>query len=541
MSARAIRLTRIQDRFSVSADSAPWTINPRTKFLETRAPLTWTGVRPYRQPNGETIRVLHRPEQWEAPEPLRRLRCLTATQGHPRGDVNVSPANEAELSVGYTGDEIRIETIDGYRCPTARVTVTRPETIKRIQDGATQTSLGYTALWVGPPDDEMTVDPATNKACGVWQGPNGPELYDLEHIVDPDCELVREVVKAGKAGFDPDQLGPNHHAIALDSGRGGVQSELMRVVDSVDLDEMIDGPVIDTPIVPDPTSVVLDSSYPNPSPTAQPAQDSQLDPRTSVMTNPTPTPATATVHNLAISRDLAVWLASHKLPVPAPVKLTVRDEGLDMEKLLAFVQALEENCAGMREMMGGMETQLEDAGTDKAALEEKVKLAEEALTAAQTELGSASDAMKKACDALVVERDALKTERDSLLTEVSPLRTAELDRVRSIAVKAGVAKDEADKLGSIAELRRATVIARCPSEAKAFRDASDESIALTYRVVTIGFTGPAGVVADATETKTAPMPSPKLGPAQDQPDPAAKPDKPSVGGSLAMLGGKPSA
>jgi hypothetical protein len=561
---RTIRLTRVQDRFALSADSAPWTINPRTKFLETRAPLTWTGVRPYRQPDGVVLRVLHRPEQWEAPEPLRRLRCLTATQGHPRGDVNVSPANEAELRVGYTGDDIRVETIDGYRCPTARVTVTRPETIKRIQDGATQTSLGYTALWVGPPDDEMTVDPATNKACGVWQGPNGPELYDLEHIVDPDCELVREVVKAGKAGFDPDQLGPNHHAIALDSGRGGVQSELMRVVDSVDLGVESDVSTVgrlvealsntshetlrelalecsdsNTPIVPDPTSAVLDSSYPNPN--EQSARDSSTDPRTPAMTNPTPIPATATVHNLAISRDLAVWLASHKLPVPAPVKLTVRDEGLDMEKLLAFVQALEENCAGMREMMGGMETQLEDAGTDKAALEEKVKLAEEALTAAQTELGSASDAMKKACDALVVERDALKTERDSLLTEVSPLRTAELDRVRSIAVKAGVAKDEADKLGSIAELRRATVIARCPSEAKAFRDASDESIALTYRVVTIGFTGPAGVVADATETKTAPMPSPKLGPAQDQPDPAAKPDKPSVGGSLAMLGGKPSA
>jgi hypothetical protein len=72
-----------------------------------------------------------------------------------------------------------------------------------------QTSLGYTALWVGPPDEEMTTDPATGKPCGVWAGPNGPEFYDLEHVVDPDCDLVREVVKAGKAKFDPDKLGAN--------------------------------------------------------------------------------------------------------------------------------------------------------------------------------------------------------------------------------------------------------------------------------------------------------------------------------------------
>jgi hypothetical protein len=541
---RTMRLARVHDRFSYSADSAPWTINPRTDFLETRAPLTWTGVRPYRQPNGEVIRVLHRPEQWEAPEPLRRLRTLTATQGHPRGDVNVSPKNEAELRVGYTGDEIRVETIDNYRCPTARVVATRPETIKRIQDGATQTSLGYTALWVGPPDDEMTTDPATGKPCGVWQGPNGPEFYDLEHVVDPNCDLVREVVKAGKAKFDPDQLGANHFAIALDSGRGGVQSELMRVVDSIDLDDADEQPIdpatvteIEPSTLPDQPAAVLDSSYQ--ASVEQPTHDSLSDPRTRAMT--TPTTATATVHSLAISRDLATWAAKHKLVVPQPFKLCVRDEGVDVEKLLAYVQGVEELCAGMREMMGSVEVQLEDAGVDKAALEEKVKLAEEALAAAQTELGSASDAMKSTCDALVVERDSLKTERDSLLSEVSPLRSAELDRVRAIAIKAGVAKDEADKAKDIPALRRATVLSRYPNEAAAFRDASDEVIAGVYKVASIGFTGPAGVVADP-QTPTAPMPAPKLGKAADQTDPDPQPaGRPSAAGMLSMLGGKSNA
>ena len=575
----------------------------------------WSGVRPYKQPDGTTIRVLHRPEQVESPKNLARLRSLTATQGHPKGDVNLSPANVEALAVGYTGDTITIEVIKGYRCPVARVVAQRRETIERILNGATQTSLGYTALWVSPADDELGTDPQTGRECGVWAGPYGPEYYDLEHILDPDCQLV---VDLAAKGFDADQLGANHYGIALDAGRGGVQSELMRVVDSIDLSETLGEPTIDA-TAPAPASewtvstsealpfapvdatwdgdaaaasvfawagfdtdkpdaskarqafLVHDASRPElrgsyklpiarvengelqvvkagldaaasylpqtdiPQPVRDrarkildsyyskfaesfpsPARDAQPENRT--MTTPAD-PIIKHAFTLAPSRDLAAWAAKNQFKLAAPIKLEVSRDEVDPEMIMAFVASIEECCAMMREKLGSMEVEIEDLGVDKKALEDAVAAKMAELDEAKVALAAAGDAMKKTCDEVTAARDSLLTERDALLTEVAPLRQAEIDRVRSIAAKAGVAKDALDRASTIPALRRATVLARCPEQAVHFANASDDAISSVYLVVSQPFTNAASSPnPTAPKTPTAPMPKPKLVTPTDQAD-----------------------
>lgn len=251
------RLVRLQDRFA-TRDDVVWRINPRTGFLEARAGLSWTGVREYRTPTG-LIRVLRRPEQVCSPGHLRTLRLLPCTDGHPAGDVDVTPANEAELRVGSTGDTIDVTEVAGYLRPVGAVSVSRPSTMVKMVDAATWAqigerfpdlakiphagrppatgnSLGYNALWWGPHvDAEIKGERDDGGLIGEWQGPNGPEEYDVEHVIDPDCEIVRRLVR--EAGFDPLQLGGNHNAVALAclGGRGGQQTELMRIVDARDI------------------------------------------------------------------------------------------------------------------------------------------------------------------------------------------------------------------------------------------------------------------------------------------------------------------
>lgn len=617
MLSRVKQLVHVHDLWS-PANAEPWTINPRTGFLETRAPLTWTGVRDYYPRPGERIRVLRRPEQVEAPKHLARCRMLTATEGHPIGDERVSPANVDKLKVGYTGDSITIEVINGYRCPAARVVATRASTQDKIKQGKTQTSLGYHALWVGPPDDERGVDPQ-GKECGVWQGPHGPEYYDLEHILDPDCELVQALVR--ETGFDPEVLGPNHFAIALDRGRGGVQSELMRVVDSVDVwsgdAAMPDakwtvGTAADLPFAPSDiewdgdkaaASVFawagFDDGKPDPAKARQAflAYDasapelkgsyklpiarhrdgvglevvkSGLDAAAGYLPNTDipqdvrdrarkvldayyekfrkqqgapardSSPAHAGQHTmtkqlvqLALPRDFVVWANKHNLPVP----LAVKDE-MDPEiagKVLEYCSGIEAMCASMREMMGGMASEIEDMKAEKGATSSKVSELEsqkaeleKQIEAEKAKIAPAVDAMKQTCDSLTSELAAAKQQVDSLTREVAPLREAELTRVRAMAVKAGVAKDAADKMTSLAELRRAALIAKLPTSAQSFRDADDHGVALAFSVIEGSLAAPTPLAAPKAEPQTAPMPAPSLGRQTNdaaQPKPASPPSQ----------------
>lgn len=253
------RLVRVQDR--LTRDENPtWKINPRTGMLEARAGLSWTGVRDY-MIGGKPMKVLHRPEQFTAPAFVRTLQRLPGAKGHPSGGRDVLTSNVEELLIGYTGDVVDIETLGGYTRPVGNASVFKPSAICEMVDAdawrqycenfpdvaklairhsgkapSTGTSLGYNALWYGPHvEAEIVSERDDGSLVGEWLGPRGPERYDIEHIVDPECEVVQRLI--ANTDFDPKVLGGQHLAMCLPAlaGRGAEQSELMRVVDAIDL------------------------------------------------------------------------------------------------------------------------------------------------------------------------------------------------------------------------------------------------------------------------------------------------------------------
>ena len=133
------------------------------------------------------------------------------------------------------------------------------------------------------------------------------------------------------------------------------------------------------------------------------------------------------------------------------------------------------------------------------------------IEAEKAKIAPAVDAAKQTCDSLAAELAAAKQQVDSLTREVAPLREAELVRVRAMAVKAGVAKDAADKMSSISELRRAALIAKLPTSAQSFRDADDHGVALAFSVIEGSLAAPTPLAPVKTEPPTAPMPAPSLG------------------------------
>lgn len=243
-------------RFVRQFDLSPWgevdrlRVNPRTHFAEGRAGISWTGVRKYRTPSG-LLRVLRRPEQVLAPAHLATLRRLPTCAGHPSEDRDVLP-RYPELRAGSTGDTIDVEKVGPWPRPVADFTVDRPEVfaemmtpsqwakycrdypddckgVKRASGPAkTGTSLGYNALWVSPTRVDEIVKDNEGALVGEWKGPDDKLYeYDVEHYVDPECELVLKLKR--DEDFDPATLGGQHFAVKLAAftGRGGDQAELL--------------------------------------------------------------------------------------------------------------------------------------------------------------------------------------------------------------------------------------------------------------------------------------------------------------------------
>lgn len=227
---------RLERRSDLSSRVLARKRDARTGALHVRAPLTWIGVREYRRADGTISRELRRPEQVRSESHLAALRRLTATADHPSADYrgrtlpvtlwvgsreDGPPERDGTLrrppamfAVGHTGDSLELVEVDGEQLPVAWITVTDEGAAQDIEAGAQETSLGYGALIV----------PAQPGA--TWTDSKGREwAYDAEHVLDTSDPRVIEAAERGEV--DPEEIGPNHFAVAIRRGRGGVMSRLL--------------------------------------------------------------------------------------------------------------------------------------------------------------------------------------------------------------------------------------------------------------------------------------------------------------------------
>lgn len=421
-----------------SPGGTTWKADERTGAIHMRAPLTWTGVRVYEQirVNGRGARILRRPEQVLRPGYLRTCERLTPTHGHPReggAQVLIDADNYRRFAVGSVGDKIEIEEINGYPVPVANITVVDSTAVAAIQAGDDQVSQGFFALVAPPPSAEAReVD---GEIVGSWEGPHGPEDYDVEHVCDPEHPAAIAYA-AENPDFPLGKVGANHIAVGIPAGRGLAQAQA-QPLESYDSADSLAGEIL-----------FLDES---PAPRAAPK---------------------------APMKRKFNW--SPKLP-----------KGFDPGVAIPFLDELEVEAADGPDMLldflAGLQT-LITALTAQAATAEGA--AEVAQGEAQVAQGAAAAAGEQVATAegvateAVAAADALTVERDALLAEVAPLRVAAIAGVKATAAKVapGVGLDAAD---SIPAIRRAAVVARLPGLAQA----TDATIDGAWAVLVQGLDG----------------------------------------------------
>lgn len=433
----AVSLSRVSDlshyRPALVTDagtySGQWKRDGRTGAIHMRAPLTWTGVREYPQlrVNGRPARILRRPEQIFRPGYLATVERITPTHGHPLGDdgrqVLIDSDNYRRYAVGSVGDKIEREEIDGYPVPVGAITVIAREAVDAIEAGNDQVSQGFFAL-VGPPPEGEAVDPATNNGfAGLWQGPNGPEPYDAEHIVDPDHPVVVQYA-AENPDFPRAKVGANHIAVGIPKGRGLAQAQARPLgVEGFDSADSLAGGI-----------VFLDE--------CPPAREVKTM-KTKIKWSPT-------------------LPKGFSCPVPVPC-FDEEMEATDGPELMEFFQGLQGLISTLMEKLMAAEQTAESAQGEAAAAQAQATEAQAAATEAQ-------EAM-----------DSIKSERDALLAEVAPLRAAAIKSAKDTAAKLApsVGLDACEDLISI---RRAAVAAKIPALAQA----SDAQIEGAWSVLVAG-------------------------------------------------------
>jgi predicted transglutaminase-like cysteine proteinase len=497
------KLVRVQDRLTLAKDASPvWRINPRTGTLDTRAGLSWTGTRPYRTATGVVV-VLRRPEQVNSPGHCRTLHRLSTPEGHPAGDVNIDPSNWEALTCGWTGDSIDVESLNGYARPVGNISVFRPSTIANMADDETWaeyidlfpdvaaavtrmsgitprtgTSLGYNALWLGPNvDSEIVTERDDGSLVGEWLGPNGPERYDVEHIVDPDCEIVQRLKV--ETGFRPELLGANHEAVGLATlgGRGAEQSELMRIVDSRSLPITADQSRVLTRVALQVNRVV----------TSETESTDATDPKLDAASQPpivTPiadankaTPMNKKTLEFALGRDNVKALT--KLGMPVPQGLALALDEIDVAKLEPVLVEFQNVFGTLMEMLGAAQGEAEGV---KAKMADMVPAAEaqanvdkikEQLAAAEAALAESKEAEGKATADVAKAQETI----DTLNAELAPLRDAEFKTLCADAIAAGYDANKVADCKDAAALRRYVVITHPKLGEAKYGKASDERIA----------------------------------------------------------------
>ena len=370
---RFVRVESVTDL----APSPTWVVCPRDGFLWSRAAMTWTGIRTYHFADGPK-RVLRRWEQVGAPGHLDTLRRLTATPGHPthRGaPVNITRDNARRFLVGFAGGNLEAKDINGFTVPVGDVTITSAKTMADIEGGATQTSLGYTAL--------------IDTTGGMWDGPDGPAPFDFEHVLDPLDPRVLELVEATANDEHPflaESLGGNHFAVGIARGRGAELSELVSP---------------------------LDSEAHAHTPPKRGARCQVFMYRDAAGIDPTPIQEQ--------DQDTDTMADKKLIQVPLVIdglKLAPRTVDIDEEtraQVAAFMRETGEAMRAMADKLEGVEKELDEAN-------EKVETAE----GAQAEMATETEEMR---DSLAKTKEQVT----ALETEVAPLRATALDGLRETA------------------------------------------------------------------------------------------------------------
>jgi hypothetical protein len=462
-----VRICRITDTLS-SYESL--TRDSLDESVSIRYGISWTGVRLYDLGNGP-VRMLHRPEQFLSPGFLKRCASRTCTRSHPLDsqgqEVDITPANWKRYAVGQLGSEFETrETEAGYKFPSGVARLLDLATIADIEvKRRLGSSLGYYAGIFGPVDREIEREHGAK--VGVWAGPAGPEPYDLEHVVDPKDKRF-ETYRPRDRDFTPDDLGPNHFAVALLLGRGLDQANAIEVVrDAASPTLFVFGSIRDRSTRP------MADQDPN-LPAARPF------------------------------RQIRFTLDARKGPIA--MAALVLDDALPpevAEKVLGILEALKSGIAELEAMVG--------AGNGKIAE------LEDALAKAKAEVESG----KTATNDVAKARDTALGLVKSLEAEVAEHRVAELDREFEASTRLLTAKNPErvttgwarDKFEDLAGLRRAVVVELHPT-IKLLSKATDESVELLYLAARDG--APA---ADETEgddetgegstRDSAPQPKPK--------------------------------
>lgn len=114
-------------------------------FLRGRAIFTNTGIFNYRQADGTILKELRTPEDVGNEDALNSFKNMPITNSHPNTNKypeGVNKDNAKELSVGYTGSDVRF---DGHAV-SIDITITDGETIRDIKEhGKVALSAGYDA------------------------------------------------------------------------------------------------------------------------------------------------------------------------------------------------------------------------------------------------------------------------------------------------------------------------------------------------------------------------------------------------------------
>lgn len=163
-------------------------------FLEGHAIATRTGVFKYIKADGTIQRELRKPEEVFAEDAMDSFKMLPITNNHPEGMVTVE--NAKELTVGFTGDEIK--RLDNYLIP--KIKFTEKKTVLDIKNGLkTGLSYGYTVELV--------------EESGIWEG----EEYDFIQTKIRGNHLA--LVTNGRAGdMARVKLDSEDAQISVDSG-----------------------------------------------------------------------------------------------------------------------------------------------------------------------------------------------------------------------------------------------------------------------------------------------------------------------------------